>query len=137
MEEKKISDLQSNLQAQQDLLNILQAEHLEMVPLNGAAAGSTMSGRILWDPAKRNALVQITGLPVESEGNQYQLWVIKEKKHYGAGVFDVTAGQASVLRPISLPVGEKQEFEGFEVTLEPKGGSSQPTGVVQVRGTTR
>jgi anti-sigma-K factor RskA len=136
-QDKKIADLQSNLQANQEFLNILQAERLEMVALSGATAGSTISGRVLWDPAKRNALLQIAGLPAESDGNQYQLWILKDKKRYSAGLFDVTAGQRSVKRLVQLPVGERQEFEGFEVTMEPKGGSNQPTGTVQVRGAAR
>jgi len=38
---------------------------------------------------------------------------------------------------MALPVGEKQDIEGFAVTLEPKGGSVQPTGPVQLRSATR
>ncbi len=136
-QEKKIAELQSNLQANQEILNVLQAERLEMVPLSGVNAGSTALGRILWDPAKRNALIQAAGLSPQPEGSQYQLWVLKEKKLFSAGVFDVTAGQSGVLRLLQLPVSERQEFEGFEVTLEPKGGSTQPTGAVQLRGATR
>ena len=136
-QDKQIAELQGSLQSQQDLLNILQAERLEMVPLSGVAAGSTMSGRILWDPAKRNAILQVSGLPPASDGNQYQLWILKEKKHYSAGVFDVMAGQESALKSMQLPVGERQEFEGFEVTLEPRGGSNQPTGTVLIHGSVR
>ena len=136
-QDKKIAELQSSLQAEQDLLNTLQAERLEMVSLSGAAAGSSMSGRIFWDPAKRNALLQVAGLPAESDGTQYQLWILKDKKPYSAGVFDVTVGQERVMRLMQLPVGERQEFEGFEVTLEPRGGSNQPTGTVQIHGMVR
>jgi anti-sigma-K factor RskA len=42
-----------------------------------------------------------------------------------------------VLKVMTLPFGEKQEFEGFAVTLEPKGGSTQPTGSELLRGLTR
>lgn len=136
-QEKKIAELQNNLQSEQDLLNILQAERLETVSLSGVAAGSTMSGRIFWDPAKRNALLQVSGFPARSDGNQYQLWILKDKKPYSAGVFDMTAGQEHIMRLMQLPVGERQEFEGFEVTLEPQGGSDQPTGTVLIHGAVR
>jgi anti-sigma-K factor RskA len=131
-QEKKISELQSELQQVQEAVGLLQAERVEMLSLTSVVPGTTMYGKVLWDPAKRNALLQTSNLPAQPEGQQYQLWILKEKKQYSVGVFDAINGKSNTLTMMPLPVGDTKEIEGFSVTLEPKGGSSQPTGAVQL-----
>ena len=136
-QEKKITELQSEVQKGQEAVGILQAERLEMLPLVSAIPGAAMYGRILWDPEKRNSLLQTSNLPAEPDGKQYQLWILKEKKQYSVGLFDVTTEKSSTLTMMALPVGDTKEIEGFSVTLEPKGGSSQLTGTILLSGATR
>jgi len=136
-QEKQIADLRGELLQNQDALGVLKAEKVEEVTLAGAVPGSSAYGKILWDPARRAAILQVANLPVPPQGNQYQLWVLKEKKYLSAGLFDVTREKDNELKVMTLPVGEKQELENFTVTVEPKGGSGQPTGAVQLRGSTR
>ena len=136
-QEKQIADLRSELLQKQEVLNVLQAEKMEEVPLSGVGPGSSAYGKVLWDPAKRGAIVQVANLPVPPQGSQYQLWVLKEKKYLSAGLFDVPREKNNMLKVMKLPVGEKQEIESFTITVEPNGGSSQPTGAVQLRGSTR
>ena len=132
-QEKKISELQNELQQYQEMVGILQAERVEMIPLAGVAPGAGMYGKIIWDPVKRNALLQTANLPAEPPAVQYQLWILKEKKYYSVGVFDVTVEKPNTLTMMSLPVGDTKEIEEFSVTAEPKGGSLQPTGVMRLR----
>jgi len=133
-QEKKISDLQSELQQVREAADFLQAERVEIMPLASAVPGTTIYGKVFWDPAKRNALLQTSNLPAQPEGKQYQLWILKEKKQYSVGVFDLVSGKSNTLIVMPLPVGDTKEIEGFSVTLGPKGGSSQPTGAVQLSG---
>ncbi|MCX6132350.1 MAG: anti-sigma factor [Ignavibacteriales bacterium] len=125
-QEKRISELQS-------AIGILQAEHVEILELAGIVPGAAMYGKVLWDPAKRNAVLQTSNLPMQPEGKQYQFWILKDKKFYSVGLFDVTSEKSSTLHTMSLPVSDTKEIEGFSVTLEPKGGSPQPTGAMQLR----
>jgi anti-sigma-K factor RskA len=81
--------------------------------------------------------VQTTALPAQSEGRQYQLWAVKEKNYLSVGVFDVSSEKENVVKVMVLSVGDIRSIESFAVTLEPKGGSVQPTGPVQLRGATR
>ncbi|MGA3244492.1 MAG: anti-sigma factor [Bacteroidota bacterium] len=136
-QEKKISELQNELQRDQEMVGILQAERVEMIPLAGVVPGAGMYGKVIWDPVKRNALLQTSNLPAEPPGVQYQLWILKEKKYYSVGIFDVTAEKPNTLTMMSLPVGDTKEIEEFSVTAEPKGGSSQPTGVMRLRTVTK
>ena len=133
--EKKVSELQAQVQQKQEMLAILQAQKVEMLQLAGAEAGSDMFGRIFWEPERRHAVLQVVNLPAQPADQQYQLWLVKDKKYLRGGEFDVNKEKSTVFAVMTLPVGEKQEIEGFAVTLEPRGGSTQPSGVIQLRGT--
>jgi anti-sigma-K factor RskA len=135
--EKKLSELQAQVQQKQDILAILQAQKVEMLQLAGAEAGSDMFGRIFWEPDKRHAALQFVNLPAQPADKQYQLWLMKDKKYLRVGEFDVNKEKTNVFAVMTLPVGERQEIEGFAVTLEPRGGSTQPSGVIQLRGATK
>jgi anti-sigma-K factor RskA len=135
--EKKLSDLQTQVQQKQDILGILQARKVEMLQLVALEAGSEMFGRIFWEPEKRRAALQFVNLPSQPADKQYQLWLMKDKKYLRVGEFDVTVEKANVFAVMTLPVGEKMEIEGFAVTLEPRGGSTQPSGAIQLHGETK
>lgn len=135
--EKRIVDLQGEVQRNLELLNLLRAQQVEMLALAGVELGSSAYGKILWDPVKRSAVLQVSNMPAEPADKQYQLWILKEKKYISVGVFDVTKQNDHLLQVMTLPVGEKQEIEGFDVTLEPRGGSTQPAGAVYLRGSIR
>jgi anti-sigma-K factor RskA len=135
--QKKVNDLQAQVQQKQDMLAVLQGQKIEMLQLSGVDAGSDVFARVFWDPQKRHAVLQAVNLPAQTGDKQYQLWVIKDKKFLRAGEFDITAEKSTIFAALTLPVGEKQEIEGFAVTLEPRGGSTQPSGTVRLRGSTK
>jgi anti-sigma-K factor RskA len=132
--EKKLNDLQAHVQQTQDILGILQARRVEMLLLVSAETASEAFGKIFWDPDRRHAVVQAVNLPVQPGDKQYQLWLLKDKKYVRVGEFDVNVQKMNVFAVLTLPVGEKKDIEGFAVTLEPRGGSTQPSGVIQLSG---
>jgi anti-sigma-K factor RskA len=132
-QEKKIGELQRDLQQAQEAVGILQSERVEIRPLASVVPGAAMYGKVLWDPAKGSVLLQTSNLPAEPEDTQYQLWVLKDKKHQSVGVFDVTKENSNTLTMMSFPLGDPKEIEEFSVTVEHTGGSSQPTGVIRLR----
>jgi len=133
-QEKKITELQTKLKQNDEVLAILGARQLEIVSLNGVEPGSNFHGKILWDSSSRNAVLQIAGLPAASEGKCYQLWMLKEKRYFTVAQFDVDSARTGVTKTLTIPAGSKQEIEGFTVTLEPKEGSTQPSGAIYLRG---
>ena len=135
--EKKLNDLQVQVQQKQDILGILQAHRVEMLQLVGPEAGSEASGKIFWEPEKRRAVLQVVNLPAQPVDKQYQLWLMKDKKYFRVSEFDVNAEKSNVFAVMTLPVGEKKEIEEFAITLEPRGGSTQPSGAIQLRGATK
>ncbi len=135
--EKKLTDLQAQIQEKQDILGILQVQKVEILQLANMDAGSQAFGRVFWEPEKRHAVVQVVNLIAEPADKQYQLWLVKEKKYLRVGEFDVNKEKSNVFAVMTLPVGERQEIEGFAITLEPRGGSTQPSGAIQLRGATK
>lgn len=135
--EKRVTDLQGELQQKQEVLSVLQAQRLEVFPLASLEASSNAYGKIFWNPANRRAVLQVVNLSAEPNDKQYQLWMLKGKSYISVGVFDVENENNDLSKMMTLPVAEKQEIEGFEVTLEARGGGTQPTGTVHLRGSTR
>ena len=69
-------------------------------------------------------------LPVDQV---YQVWLLRNNKVYSAGVFNVDStgyGQAVIIPPV-LPF---REIEGVIITVEPSGGSADPTGSDVLKG---
>jgi anti-sigma-K factor RskA len=65
-------------------------------------------------------------LPIPDESQQYQLWMKKNGRQVSGGVFPVTSTGYAVVEIQSKE--SLSNFRSFEITLEPAGGSSTPTG---------
>lgn len=73
-------------------------------------------------PGEDGAVFVATGLDDLPDDRSYQLWFLKDGSMVSAGVFDVSDGIA-LLRTSRSTGG----VEGAAVTVEPSGGSRQPT----------
>jgi anti-sigma-K factor RskA len=75
---------------------------------------------VYWDSESSEVILATNNLPTLSENEQYQLWAIVDGKPVDAGVFDATDALATMK-------GISGEAVAFAVTIEPKGGSINPT----------
>ena len=75
---------------------------------------------VYWDSESSEVILATNNLPTLSENEQYQLWAIVDGKPVDAGVFDATDRLATMK-------GINGEAVAFAVTIEPKGGSVNPT----------
>jgi anti-sigma-K factor RskA len=130
---KLITTLQADVRHQEEMLAVLQDPQAEMMRLSAAESSSAAYGKVICDPAKGNALLQVSHLPSLPDGKQYQVWALIEKKYVNAGVLNTAPDSLTTLTMIKVPDGEKGVIEGFAVTAEPKGGSPQPTGSIILR----
>jgi anti-sigma-K factor RskA len=73
-------------------------------------------------PGEAGAVFVATGLEDLPGGRTYQLWLLRDGTPVSAGTFDVSEGVV-VLRTTRSP----DAFDGAAVTVEPSGGSPQPT----------
>jgi anti-sigma-K factor RskA len=64
--------------------------------------------------------------PVLESGFQYQVWLIQQGQGVSGGMFNVNEnGYGTLEIKSSLPL---EDFDGLDITKEPKGGSAAPTG---------
>lgn len=78
---------------------------------------------LVWSGELALAAVEVDGMPVLPESNDYELWFIGEEGARSAGVITIdAAGDAR-----QQLVGEMAAGESIGITIEPAGGSPQPT----------
>lgn len=134
----EIVGLRDELRRKEELLSILQAPRIEVVTMAGVQQSSAY-GKIIWDPAKKVAIFQVSNLPSIPEDKDYQLWIIRKKKPEPAGVFAVRdeKERENVFKVIGWNVPDRKDVDAFAVTLEPKGGLASPSGQMYLLGNTR
>lgn len=110
---------------------ILERPGARVLLLSGADSASPASVAIFWDVGRRRWLV--TGrLPQAPEGKAYQLWYITKAGRFSAGILQQDS-QGHVFSVLDGPeIGI--EVKEAAITLEPAGGSAQPTWPVVASG---
>lgn len=93
--------------------------------------GEASSARIYWDTRNRRWAVTMN-MPPAPEGKVYQLWFITESAKVSAGVIESDkAGHG--YRVLDIPAN-MDNLIAAAVTLEPRGGSLQPTMPIYASG---
>lgn len=134
-QQTKITNLKHKVQQREALLSILSARTVDLVVMNGTKVNTNGYGKIIWDPEKDRALLQVSNLPTDPKNKDYQLWIMKNNKPIPAGVFSInTTDEASFFKIEAIPNLTKQNATAFAITLEPEGGVPQPTGKMYLLG---
>ena len=133
----QITDLRNGLARKDDLLRVLSARTITMTALKGAGSYKNGWGRLLWDPAKRAAILQVEGLPPSSAGQGYQIWLARGEREWSAGVFSVTEAGSMMFRIEKLPAISPPAMTTVAVTRERAGGAVRHQGPVCLTGETR
>ncbi len=129
--------LKDELQRKQEILNVLAAKQVEIAVMNGLDVHPVGYGKIIWDPERKRAILQVSNLPAIPSDKDYQLWVVKGKQPISAGVFAIHDTESNYFKIENLAVTDPKEIAAFAVTLEPKGGVPQPTGAMYMAGAPR
>lgn len=91
--------------------------------------GENVYGSAIYEEYLCFAVLYVWGLEPLSEGQIYQVWLIEpDGDRVSGGLFDVEAGEEFIQAVVRAPAMIKG-FDGIGVTVEPAGGSDQPTGV--------
>lgn len=113
--------------------SVLSSTQWRIIPLAGQEPAADSSAKIYWDvPGKR--WVVTADLPPAPEGKVYQLWFVTAEAKISAGLInpDTTGHGFSVVQfPSNL-----DQVAAAAITLEPEGGSEQPTMPIYVMGKT-
>ncbi len=99
---------------------------LVSIYLQGTDAAPQAVGYVIFDRGSENALLVSYRLPELEAGRQYQLWLVRNGERDSGGVFSAGAHGNAVMR-ITAP-RPLLDYNWFGVTVEPAGGSLDPTG---------
>lgn len=105
---------------------------LETFALNGTDAQPGAHGQLIADPASEAAVLAVADLDQLEQGLTYQVWLIKGGQPVGVGLLGVDEhGQGVLLLSSTEPIGN---FDAVAISVEPEGGSPQPTGDIVAVG---
>jgi Anti-sigma-K factor rskA len=91
------------------------------------------SAKVVWDTNRQTWVIYIFNLPPPPTDKQYQLWYVKKDAKISAAVFDTNPLGETVLK-LDLPADVTSGLAATAVTLEPRGGSKQPTSKLYLVG---
>ncbi len=126
---QQITALKSQLAATRSDANQLRASNaltgLRLATLDVKDA-SYASSKIMvaWDSYRHQGVVSLDSLPTPPAGHDYQLWVLDPAAAAPISAGVVTGSRSFSVMPVSTP------NPGFAVSLEPAGGSPEPTGPI-------
>ena len=92
------------------------------IELAGLPLSPAAKALIFWDKERKTTYINTSEMPPIAAGKQYQLWAIVDGKPVDLGVMPLDNTQTALLRvkDVSAP-------QAFAITIEPKGGSVNPT----------
>jgi len=100
------------------------------ISLRGTTARPDAHGQLIADPNSHSAVLVIAGLGQLEAGKTYQVWLIDGGGPKSAGILTVDAnGQGLLILSSELTIAE---FNALGISIEPDGGSDQPTGDIVV-----
>jgi anti-sigma-K factor RskA len=129
---RTLAGLRDALDAQAQVLRLVGGPRMLTATL-APQKGVTGAGRVLVDATSGDAAIVLSGLAPADEGKTYELWAIRGKKApEPAGLIAVADVRGGVVRVPSVP--RASEVTAFAVSIEPKGGSTSPTGPIVLVG---
>jgi anti-sigma-K factor RskA len=130
---QQVNDQAQQLAAKQQEQDQLLSPLTRVISLTGEAAPQA-SAKLAWDTARQEWVIYIYNLPRAPADKDYQLWYItSDQSKISAQVFHPDAQDRIELR-LSLPSTLSTRLAATAITLEPKGGSVQPTGQIFLKG---
>lgn len=103
-------------------LAILRDPAYKPVNLKGVEGHPDANMMVYWNPEKQRVYVSQVSLPAPPAGMQYQLWALHNGTPVDAGLIPLNSEGESLMK--MKDIGSAQ---AFAVTLEPEGGSINPT----------
>lgn len=129
----RIEVLETEVERKEALLTILEARDVDLILMDGLDVNPEGYGKVVWDKNNGRALLQVANLPEIPTTRDYQLWFILDNQPISAGVFAVRDSDRDDFFTIENLSNQANEG-AFAVSLEPSGGSPQPTGDIFMLG---
>ncbi|GAA4320612.1 anti-sigma factor [Mucilaginibacter gynuensis] len=108
-------------------LSVFRDTSYKFIKLQGTPHSPASAMMVAWSPVKKKVVIDMATLklPANDKDHQYQLWAIVNGKPVDLGVFDAALADnedadMKEMKEVAVP-------QAFAVTLEPRGGSVNPT----------
>lgn len=109
-----------------ELHTLVPSGYMKIVLLEGTSQAPETSGYVMVFSDENYGSLAVTHAPLLAEDQQYQIWLIRDGVRTSGGVFSVNEdGYGNLMVSAEQPL---DSFQSFGVTIEPLGGSPQPTG---------
>ncbi|GAA4320431.1 anti-sigma factor [Flaviaesturariibacter amylovorans] len=119
--QQQLTEARARLADLQDQANTLRNPAVKMASLNGTPKAPKSQVMVFWDSTSRDVYMMVKNLPRPASTEQYQLWALLNGKPVDLGVFDFRQEQ------LLIKMKGVQAAQAFAITLEPHGGSVNPT----------
>lgn len=121
----EIAGFQRDLTAREATLNAILEPSTQLTTMVAPGEKPPIA-QVFFDPRKRLVIVHTFNLTPVATNRAYQLWFLRKSGHpIPSLVFNTESTGHGLFQGIEVPAGE--EITGFALTVEPAGGSLQPT----------
>jgi anti-sigma-K factor RskA len=116
--------INKQLSESQEALSIFYNPEVKLVKLAGQKIAPEASAIVAFNPTKQEVMLDMNAvkMPVNDQNHQYQLWALVDGKPVDLGVFDASQDANGMKRMKTIA-----NAQAFAITLEPRGGSINPT----------
>lgn len=97
---------------------------LLIIKMKGTFRAPEGDGTFVISQDRQQGVLVASDLPVLDEGLQYQLWMVKDGQIISGGIFSVLSNGYATVKIYAKEL--LTNFQSFEVTVEPTGGSPKP-----------
>ncbi|MDY0907771.1 anti-sigma factor [Pedobacter sp. CFBP9032] len=121
-----VSKLEYNNRGLNNLVEMNESKDWATIKMQGQAISPQSKMNVYWNKKNKDVIINYLAmdLPKADAQHEYQLWALVNGKPVSLGVFGKTD---STSRDALLKMQTIQEAQAFAVTLEPMGGSVNPT----------
>ena len=126
------SDEADGLEPRSEALLMSSSPGASVNVLSGTGPGESARGLLVASRTSNRALLLVVDLPPLPYGMVYQVWLIQTNRVNNAGWF--TVDSTGYGQTVIIPVAPFWEFDAVGITIEPSGGSIDPTGVSVLSG---
>lgn len=116
----ELAAMRSEISSKDQALQAMFSPGTQKIVMQGTPAFAQHSSVVYWNPDNGEVFWDGGSLPELPGDNQYQLWAIVDGKPQNGGLFDPARKDMRM-----LPAGNNPQ--AFAVTIEPAGGSVNPT----------
>lgn len=118
---QQVQQVNQKLQLTAAELKLITHNKTQKVNLKGVQKSPSSSVVVYWNTSTKDVLLKVADLPKPPANRQYQLWALENGKPINAGMLDLS--DVAAVQHMKTIVNA----QAFAITLEPKGGSQNPT----------